>query len=72
MAINVMALVYGVFICIFLPFPPYQPVTAKNMNYGGPVIAVVLAFAVGDWFFRGKGRFIGPIREVGVGEEENF
>ncbi len=69
MAINVAALVYGTFICIFLPFPPYQPVTPKNMNYGGPVIGVVLAFAVGDWFVRGRGRFVGPVREVGIAEE---
>lgn len=69
MPINIAALVYGVFVCIFLPFPPYQPVTARNMNYCGPVIGVVLAFAAGDWFVEGRSRFVGPVREVGVGED---
>lgn len=72
MLINIAALVYGAFVCIFLPFPPFQPVTAKNMNYGGPVMGFVLTFAVAGWFLTGKGRFVGPVREVGVGEVESF
>ena len=62
--INIYAMIYGVFICIFLPFPPTRPVTAVNMNYASPVFAGVIVFAIGDWYIRGKNRFRGPRREV--------
>lgn len=62
--INIFAVVYGVFICIFLPFPPEQPVTKTNMNYSSPVFGFVLLFSLCDWFVRGRKRYIGPIREV--------
>lgn len=62
--INLYAILYGVFICIFLPFPPDMPVTRTNMNYAGPVLGGVLIFAVADWVFRGRKRFVGPLREV--------
>ncbi|KAI9774493.1 MAG: hypothetical protein M1835_006012 [Candelina submexicana] len=62
--INLFAIVYTVFICIFLPFPPDQPVTKVNMNYASPVFGAVLLFALGDWFVRGKRLFVGPLREV--------
>lgn len=59
--INIFALVYGIFISIWLPFPPFQPVTAANMNYGGPIVAVVIIFAISDWFLGGKTRFQVPV-----------
>lgn len=62
--INVFAIVYGVFICIFLPFPPEQPVTKTNMNYSSPVFGFVLLFSLCDWFIRGRTIYTGPIREV--------
>ena len=66
--VNLYAMVYGVFICIFLPFPPSRPVTAVNMNYPSPVMAAVVVFATADWFIRGKNRFRGPRREVDENE----
>ena len=62
--INIIAIVYGVFICIFLPFPPERPLTKANMNYSSPVFVFVLLFSLGDWLVRGRKIFIGPIREV--------
>ena len=62
--LNVFALVYGVFICIFLPFPSTMPVTAVNMNYASPVFGFVLLFALAYWFIRGKYVYTGPIREI--------
>ncbi|KAI9712157.1 MAG: hypothetical protein M1812_006995 [Candelaria pacifica] len=64
LGINLFAVVYVVFICIFLPFPPDQPVTKVNMNYSSPVFAAVILFAIIDWFVRGKRIFVGPLREV--------
>lgn len=62
--INLFAIVYGFFICVFLPFPPEQPVTRINMNYSSPVFFFVLLFSLCDWFMRGRKTFTGPIREV--------
>jgi choline transport protein len=69
-ATNVFALVFGVFICIFLPFPSVKPVTSVNMNYAGPVFALVLVFAVCDWVLRGRKIYTGPLREVSDGDRQ--
>jgi choline transport protein len=61
--INLLALCYGIFIVIWLPFPPYMPVTASNMNYGGPVVGAVILFALIDWFVSGKNRFVPPVEK---------
>ena len=62
--INVFALVYGIFVSIFLPFPPTLPVTGETMNYSGPIFGLVLLFALADWLLRGRKFYTGPIREV--------
>jgi amino acid transporter len=54
---NIFAIVYGVFIIIFLPFPPLKPVTGANLNYAGPVMGAVIVFAVLDWGISGRKRF---------------
>lgn len=61
LAINIFAVVYGVFMLIFLPFPPYMPVTAESMNYAGPILGFVLLFALSDWFIDGRKRFQVPV-----------
>lgn len=62
--INLYAMIYGVFICIFLPFPPQRPVTAKNMNYASPVLGGCILFGLVDWYVRGRKKFVGPLREI--------
>jgi choline transport protein len=59
-AINVFALVYTLYVIIFLPFPSTLPVTATNMNYCGPVMVAVLAIAVGLWFTGARKNWKGP------------
>jgi choline transport protein len=66
---NWAAIAFCIFLIIFLPFPPVLPVTAMNMNWAGVVFIAVMGFAVVDWFVRGKGRFVGPIKEV-EGDDE--
>lgn len=56
--------VYGTFTCIFLVFPPFQPVTASNMNYASLVFGVVLIFSLVSWFVYGRTSFNGPIKDV--------
>ena len=63
--INLFAIAYGIFIFIWLPFPPYMPVTSTNMNYSGPILGGVIVFALLDWFTWGKRRFVIPTDKVG-------
>ena len=64
LVVNLVACAFCVFLIIFLPFPPILPVTAVNMNWAAPVFIAVMLFSIADWFFRGKGKFVGPIKEV--------
>ncbi|KAK3686558.1 hypothetical protein LTR37_019697 [Vermiconidia calcicola] len=59
-AINIYALCFLVFIIVWLPFPPFLPVTAVNMNYSGPIFGLVLSVALLDWFTWGRKRFAVP------------
>jgi choline transport protein len=62
--INIFALVYAIFIAIFLPFPPFVPVNSTTMNYGGPVMGFVIIFAILDWFVNGRKRFQVPVDPI--------
>jgi hypothetical protein len=64
MPINLYAIVFGTFVCIFLPFPTTIPVTALNMNYAGPVFLGLCILLLGDWIFRGKKSYTGPLKEL--------
>ena len=52
--INIFALVYTVYIMVFLPFPSTLPVTGANMNYALPIFAFAFLAALGLWLFWGK------------------
>ncbi|KAF5586352.1 GABA permease [Fusarium pseudocircinatum] len=58
--VNIFALVYTLYVIIFLPFPSTLPVTGENMNYCGPVMVAVLAIAVGLWFTHARKHWNGP------------
>ncbi|KAM5344334.1 hypothetical protein ACJ41O_012871 [Fusarium nematophilum] len=58
--INAFALVYTLYVIIFLPFPSALPVDATSMNYCGPVMGLVLAIAIGLWFLRARKHWTGP------------
>lgn len=59
--INIFALLYGIFVVIWLPSPPVLPVTALNMNYAGPVMIAVIIIALLDWAISGHKRFSVPV-----------
>ena len=63
--VNIFAIVYGIYILVWLPFPPYMPVTAVNMNYSGPILGGILIFALVDWSVWGRKRFQIPVDRVG-------
>ncbi|KAF5571404.1 HNM1-choline permease [Fusarium phyllophilum] len=51
--INIIAVIYLMYTCIFLLFPPYQPITAANMNYAPVVLGGALVFGCIYWPLRG-------------------
>jgi hypothetical protein len=55
--INIIALVWGIFIIVWLPFPTFLPVTKDTMNYAAPVWGGCLLVALIDWFINGHKRF---------------
>ncbi|KAK8856695.1 amino acid permease [Apiospora arundinis] len=61
--VNVAALVYTVYVIVWLPFPQTTPVDASTMNYSGPMLAAVLVLAVSLWMFR-RHHWEGPNRAV--------
>lgn len=64
MPINIFALLFGIFVCVFVPFPTQIPVTAANMNWSGPVFLGVFLLLVVDWVFRARKKFVGPARDL--------
>ena len=64
MAVNLYAIVFGVFVCIFVPFPPNLPVTAENMNYCAPVFLGLIVLLGLDWMLRGKIAYKGPLKRL--------
>ncbi|KAF2100149.1 amino acid transporter [Rhizodiscina lignyota] len=63
-AVNVVAILFGTFLTIFLPFPPISPITAQNFNWSGPMLAGVMILAIIDYFVEARHRFTGPLREI--------
>lgn len=62
--INGAASVYGLFICVWLCFPTKLPVTAANMNWAGPIVGIVIIFALIDWTLRGRHKFAVPTEKT--------
>ena len=57
---NVGAIIYICFICVFLFFPPIQPVNAVNMNYASLLFGAVLLFSAIGWIVSGRKKYNGP------------
>ena len=72
LAVNFLAICWAVFIAIFLPFPSFQPVTAANMNWAGPVMGAVIVFAILDYVTTGRRRWKAPIDRKDMEEEEEY
>ena len=57
--VNAFALLYTVYMMIFLPIPYSLPVTAVTMNYSGPIFLVALIFVLVSWFVYAKKKWPG-------------
>jgi hypothetical protein len=66
--INLLAVLYILYIVSMAALPPFMPVTAGNMNYAGPLLLLVIAFALADWFISGRHRFQVPVPPTLRGE----
>ncbi|KAK7966276.1 uncharacterized protein PG986_000553 [Apiospora aurea] len=60
LAINCFALVYTLYIMVWLPFPHSTPVDAAGMNYCAPMVGFVLIFTLGMWFGWARKNWPGP------------
>lgn len=60
LVVNILALIYLIFIVIWMPFPQELPVTGSNMNYAGPIFGAVIIGALLDWVISGHKRFKVP------------
>jgi LPXTG-motif cell wall-anchored protein len=59
--INIVALGYLLFVCLWMPFPTELPVTGSNMNYAGPLLGALIIGALLDWVISGRKRFKIPV-----------
>ncbi|KAK7934869.1 hypothetical protein PG985_000364 [Apiospora marii] len=60
LAINAFALVYTLYIMVWLPFPQSTPTNAAEMNYCAPMVGFVLLFTLGMWFGWARKNWSGP------------
>ena len=58
------ATMFSLFIIAFTVLPPYQPVTAENMNCASAVLAAVLIASGISWHFSRRKIFKGPGRDA--------
>ena len=56
-AINLVSLMYIVYVLSFVALPTTLPVTKTNMNYAGPIVLAIILVAIADWFIGGRRRF---------------
>lgn len=62
--INLFSIFYSVVLILFMVFPPYQPVDAKNMNYASVIFGAAIISSITLWFVYGRKIYWGPVREV--------
>ena len=62
--VNLIAISYATVLVVFMVFPPYQPVTAQNMNYASLIFGAVMLLSITMWFAYGRKIYYGPVRDV--------
>jgi choline transport protein len=60
LALNIVAIVWTIFITVWLFFPLYLPVTALTMNYAIAVMAGVVVFSLINWFAHSRKSYREP------------
>ena len=67
--VNCLSIVFLIYTCIFLLFPPYQPVTPANMNYASLIFGAICVGSLIYWFISGRKNYRGPVMELVVHRE---
>ena len=62
--INLVSMAYCTVLIVFMVFPPYQPVSAENMNYASVIFGAAILASTILWFVYGRKKYCGPVREV--------
>lgn len=57
MPINIWAIIFLCYCCVWVPSPTMHPVTSETMNYAGPITVGIILIVLLDWFTTGKTRF---------------
>ena len=60
--INMFAIMYGLYIVVWLSFPVMLPVTATTMSYAAPLWIGAFLFALVHWFTQGRKHFHVPLK----------
>lgn len=59
--VNLFATAYGIYVLVWLPFPPSLPVTSVNMNCSRLILGRIIGFALMDWAVWDRRRFVAPV-----------
>lgn len=70
--IKLCAVLYLVYVIIFVSFPASRPVTSLTMNYAPPILIGFMVIAMVDWFVRGRKKFEVPTAALEHAEEERL
>ena len=73
--VNVFALIFTLYIIVFLPFPSTLPVTGLNMNYALPIFTFTTVLALALWFFWAERHWKGldlDVVEAVIAEDYNM
>ena len=61
---NAIALVYDMFLVVFLAFPPAANVDAKSLNWGPVIFIAVTVFSLVYYLTIGQRRYRDPSKDV--------
>lgn len=62
--VNVFAIIYSLYVAVFLAFPSYRPVTAQNMNYAAPIFGAAVLFTLLSWLVWARTHWRGLNKDV--------
>ena len=68
--VKILAMIYLLYVIVFVAFPATKPVTSLTMNYASPILIGFLTLAMVDWVFRGRTKFEVPTASLDHEEDE--
>jgi choline transport protein len=62
--VNAYAIIYTVYMAVFLPIPYSLPVTAATMNYAGPIFVALIIYVLSSWYLWGRKKWPGINNDI--------